>query len=378
MSTALAKPSPGSLKAILASDKMQQQFAAALPKHLSPERFTRVAITALTRTPKLQECTQESFFKCLLDLSAMGLEPDGRRAHLIPYRDNKRNVTDCTLIVDYKGLVELVRRDPSVVDVQCYTIRETDQVSVRNGVVDHSYNPLADRGEVVAVYTRIDWKNGHTSYGEPMTKPEAEKIRSRSRAGNGGPWVSDFVEMWKKTAIRRDSKMWPLSPEIMESVVRDDDQFRGMRNVTPAQNPFLQEKSESSPEVEAPAGGVKDPAPETPSSEKGAGSPTSDHVEQVVEEKLANMARADRVKAYIENYKKRSSPKDAKKPWTLHIVELNLGADGGLIEATTFDNTLGVICEFNTEQWAWVELRDGEKGKELADLEIINEEGGEA
>ena len=61
------------LKSMLCSDAMKTQFATAMPKHLSPERFVRVSITALTKTPKLQQCTPESFFKCLLDLSSMGL-----------------------------------------------------------------------------------------------------------------------------------------------------------------------------------------------------------------------------------------------------------------------------------------------------------------
>ena len=40
-----------------------------------------------------------------------------------------------------------------------------------------------------------------------------------------GPWVTDFVEMWKKSAIRRDSKMWPLTPETFDAITSDDDQF---------------------------------------------------------------------------------------------------------------------------------------------------------
>jgi hypothetical protein len=40
--------------------------------------------------------------KALLDLSTFGLEPDGRRAHLIPFGD------EVQLILDYKRLVELV------------------------------------------------------------------------------------------------------------------------------------------------------------------------------------------------------------------------------------------------------------------------------
>ena len=108
------------IKSLINSDAMREQFAKALPKHLTPERFTRVAITALTRTPKLAECTPASLMKCLLDLSAMGLEPDGRRAHLIPYG------TEATLIIDYKGLVELIRRSGDVVSVRAETVCEKD------------------------------------------------------------------------------------------------------------------------------------------------------------------------------------------------------------------------------------------------------------
>jgi recombination protein RecT len=111
MSTELTNEKPRDIKSIIASPAMQQQFAAALPKHLSPERFGRIAITALSRTPKLRECTQESVFKCLLDLSAMGLEPDARHAHLIPYGK------ECTLVIDYKGLVALVRRSGEVAKI---------------------------------------------------------------------------------------------------------------------------------------------------------------------------------------------------------------------------------------------------------------------
>jgi len=49
----------------LEGDSFRQAVAAALPKHLTPERFIRVAITAITRTPKLAQCDQASFFGAL-------------------------------------------------------------------------------------------------------------------------------------------------------------------------------------------------------------------------------------------------------------------------------------------------------------------------
>src|SRR5688572_5477659 len=99
---------PKTVREWIATDSFKAQVALSLPKHLTPDRFTRIALTAFNRTPKLGNCTKESVFQCLLDCSALGIEPDGRRAHLIPYGDK------CTLIIDYKGIVELVRRSGEV------------------------------------------------------------------------------------------------------------------------------------------------------------------------------------------------------------------------------------------------------------------------
>ncbi len=96
------------LETLLNGPNFQQALAKSLPRHLNADRFVRIALTAFNKTPKLRECTQESLFSCLLDLSMLGLEPDGRRAHLIPYGKA------CTLIVDYKGIVDLVLRSGEV------------------------------------------------------------------------------------------------------------------------------------------------------------------------------------------------------------------------------------------------------------------------
>lgn len=214
---------PQGIRQILQSDAMRNQFAAALPKHLTAERFARVAITALTRTPKLADCTQASFFRCLLDLSAMGLEPDGRRAYLIPYKD------ECTLIVSYMGLIELIRRSGDVSSIRAETVCEHDHFTWSNGEISHVVEWRKPRGEVQAVYAVAQLKSGERQTAV-MTRDEVEGIRKRSRPGNSGPWVTDWAEMAKKTAVRRLSKMLPLSSEIMDHVAKDDEP---MRDVTP-------------------------------------------------------------------------------------------------------------------------------------------------
>lgn len=217
------------LKSLINSETMREQFARALPAHLNAERFCRVAITALTRTPKLMDCTPESMMRCLLDLSAMGLEPDGRRAHLIPYGK------EATLVIDYKGITELVMRSGIVSSIHADKVCEGESFIVDRGEIkSHVIDYTKPRGAAYAYYALVKFKDGGEK-SEVMTKDEVEAIRKRSRAGSSGPWVTDFDEMAKKTVFRRCSKWLQLSPEIRDALEKDGDRFDEIqtRNVTP-------------------------------------------------------------------------------------------------------------------------------------------------
>lgn len=222
MTTEIAKSeAPRSIKALLNTDGVRAQIARALPKHMTADRFLRVATTLLLRTPKLAECSQESFMKAMLDCSSLGLEPDGRRCHLIPYGK------DVTLIVDWKGLVELAKRSGEVTSWKAETVKERDVFEWRNGEVNHVVNWREDRGKLQAVYSVVRLASGEIDT-EVMTLPEVEAIRKRSKAGSSGPWVTDFEEMAKKTVIRRHSKRLTLSPEFHDALEKDGDKLAEM------------------------------------------------------------------------------------------------------------------------------------------------------
>lgn len=214
----------------LQSDAMRKQLADALPKHMTPDRMARVALTALTKTPKLAQCDQASFFQALLSCSAMGLEPDGRLAHLIPFANNKTGKTDCQLIIDYKGLVELAYRSGMVKSIHADVIREGDIFEFNLGaVVRHvpwawrSDRSQHKQGDIIGAYCVVTMDSACKH--EVMTRDEIESIRKRSRSGGSGPWVTDFAEMAKKTVFRRASKWIPLSSEIRDAMDKDDDRL---------------------------------------------------------------------------------------------------------------------------------------------------------
>jgi recombination protein RecT len=242
------QPKPRTVRDLIQGTEFKNALRAVLPRAMRPDRFVRVALTAMMRTPDLAECSRESLFKALLDLSSYGLEPDGRRAHLIPFRNSKmcacghemdahrgqecskcdcrqrRTLIECTLIIDYKGLAELVRRSGDVSYIHADVVYGNDEWSYSFGTGAHlKHTPSAkDRGtEKIAYYSYVRLKDGSEDF-VVMNPAEVEKIRKRSKSPDKGPWVTDYDEMGKKTAFRRHSKWLPLSPEVRGAIEQED------------------------------------------------------------------------------------------------------------------------------------------------------------
>lgn len=206
------------VQALITSERARNEIAKVLPKHLTPERMTRVALTAMMKTPKLLECSQESLMNALLLCSQAGLEPDGRLAHLIPYGNT------CQVIFDYKGLIALALRNGAE-SVYADKVCENDffEAGVIDGrkVLNHKPNWKKDRGNPYCFYA-VCKRNGEVDF-EVMSLDEVQAIRQRSRAKDSGPWMTDEDEMSKKTVLRRMSKRWDMMPEIRDVINADDD-----------------------------------------------------------------------------------------------------------------------------------------------------------
>ena len=252
-----APKKPATLKGLLSQDNIKAQFALALPKHLDADRFCRVATTLLTRQPKLAECTQSSFMQCLLTLSALGLEPDGRNAHLIPYNNNRDQTVECQLQVDYKGYVELAMRTGEISNIHADKVCENDVFEVdRGAITKHLIDYKKPRGDAYAYYVLIRKKDG-SEKAEIMNLEEINAIRDKSQGyksatqyGKDHPWISFYDEMAKKTVFKRAQKWIRLSPEIQSQIAKEDDfDHRQVRNVTPKSDPLVLALAEVESEV---------------------------------------------------------------------------------------------------------------------------------
>lgn len=230
--TEIAKKPPEKvdIKNLITSDYSKQQLAKVLPKHITPDRYARIVLNAMIRTPKLAKCTNESILRCMMDLSATGLEPDGRHAHFIPFENRKKGTVECTLIIDYKGFVKMALESEKISSIHGDIVCENDQFDYAHGTEPYLRHKPArkDRGDITEAYTCVLFKDGTTSY-EVMTLDEIELIRKRSKTydkksgKNYGPWATDYHEMAKKTVFRRHSKWLPLGKEFTEAERIDTD-----------------------------------------------------------------------------------------------------------------------------------------------------------
>lgn len=179
---------------------------------ISPERLKMVALTVFTKTPALLECEPVSIARALVESAQLGLEPTGLLggAYLVP-RGGK-----ATLLVGYKGLVQLAMRSQLVQRVEARVVRAKDQFEYGYGLdpyLRHVPSQDADPGDYTGAYAVIFYRDGSRQF-DYMSIAEIELIRKRSSAGTSGPWVTDYAEMCKKTPLRRLMKMAPLTVEV--------------------------------------------------------------------------------------------------------------------------------------------------------------------
>lgn len=208
--------------------KMEPQMALCLPKHLSPSRLARIALTCLRQNPKLQQCDPTTFIAAIMQAAQLGLEPGVLgQCYLIPYGN------ECQFMPGYRGLIDLARRSGNIVSIVARVVYENDLFNYEYGLQEKlEHKPALDnKGKIIAFYAVAILKDGGHQF-EIMSKNEVDKIRDTySKAKNKGPWVDNYEEMAKKTLIRRLFKWLPSSPEMQKAAMLDELQEAGIQNI---------------------------------------------------------------------------------------------------------------------------------------------------
>lgn len=240
----------GKLAKILTGDAMKKQIAAALPRNITPERLTRVVLSAVQRTPKLLECEPKSFLSCVMACAALGLEPDGLlgQAYLIPFGDK------CTLVPGYQGLMKLARQSGEIASIDAHPVRYGDEFDFRYGADPSIKHVPAERpftveggaakweagwepGPITHFYAVAKMRDGSVAFVVMPTwevdqiRDDSQGYKSAKKYGKDSPWDTDYDRMGCKTAIRRLCKYLPASVEdnrLHRAIAIDERADRGV------------------------------------------------------------------------------------------------------------------------------------------------------
>ena len=205
---------------------LEPEIKKALPSVITPERFTRMALSALNTTPKLMECSQMSFLAALMSAAQLGLEPNTSlgQAYLIPYINKDKLL--CQFQIGFKGLIDLVYRNALVQTIQAQCVYENDFFEYELGLNSKLVHRPAfkDRGQLTLVYALFKLSNGGFCF-EVMSKEDIDihAMRySKGYATSYSPWKTNYEEMAKKTVIKKVLKYAPLKTEFVRAMVVDE------------------------------------------------------------------------------------------------------------------------------------------------------------
>ena len=223
---AVSKKQPQTIKDYI--NAMSGEIAKALPQVMTPERFTRIALSAVSNTPKLGSCTPQSFLGAMMNAAQLGLEPNTPlgQAYLIPFENRKKGITECQFQIGYKGLLDLVYRNEMVQTVQAQVVYENDELRYvlgLNGELTHIPR-LRDRGKPIAFYALFKLDNGGYGF-EVMSKEEMDEFATKYSKGISSaysPWKTNYEDMAKKTVIKKVLKYAPLKTDFQRALSNDE------------------------------------------------------------------------------------------------------------------------------------------------------------
>jgi recombination protein RecT len=198
-------------------DKVKPQLARALPKHMDSDRMARLALTAFSTSPKLQECTPQSIAASLMTAGQLGLEPGVNGAgFLVPYG------TTCTFVPGWKGLVDLVSRSGRgtvytgvIFNDQRYTYTD----GAKRDLVIHNETDLEDPADITHAYA-IGWVKGSVMpIIELWSVAKIEKHRDKyNKQGKKHYSYRDWEMYARKVPLLQVLKYMPASIEMANAI----------------------------------------------------------------------------------------------------------------------------------------------------------------
>lgn len=194
---------------------------------LSKEEFVAKVISQIAITPKLQECSAESIVKACIKSAQYGLPIDANDfAYLIPRYSKESKKMECNFQLGYKGLIELVKRNPNVMECSVDCVYSKDEFRCWTDETGKHFKHVPDfsinrdiQNDLLCVFAFIRYKNGGFEM-EVMNQQTVEKVKGK--ATQDYIWKEWYSEKAKVAVLKRLCKKAILM-NIIEVIAQDNE-----------------------------------------------------------------------------------------------------------------------------------------------------------
>lgn len=210
-------------------ESMRGEFTKALPEHVSPDHFMRLALTELRSNEQLAQCSAESLLGALMIGARTGLEVGGPLGELyLTPRRLKQGGLQVVPIIGYRGLLKLARNSGAVGAIDAELVRSGDHFqmgfdSSKGGkFVEWFPVDYDEERPVVGVLAHAELIGSDKPTYRYMPISKVLERRDRGAAGNRGPWATDFDAMVRKTGLRALASVLPQSTAFAMATRSDE------------------------------------------------------------------------------------------------------------------------------------------------------------
>lgn len=212
----------------------------ALPRHITPERMARIALTALRTNPKLAECTFQSFIGAVLTASQLGLEPFvNGQCFLVPYKNGRTGLYNVQMIPGWRGYLDLILRTKAAI-ADTKSVYDGDEFEYEYGTnaeIHHKPGRWSGKPEAMTHTYAIGRIKGMEDY--PVFNVwEVKKIWDHRDKNNrcfdkNDHYSFKFPEQYAlKCPLMQTMKMLPSSVEMHQASELDIAGSEGRQNLT--------------------------------------------------------------------------------------------------------------------------------------------------
>lgn len=215
-----------------ALEKMLPEIKKAVGKAMTPERFSRIALSLFNGNPVFWEADTTSFLSALMQSAQCGLEPNTvlGEAYVIPYKNKKQNIVEINFQVGYKGILKMAFNTGEYEAIYAHEVRKGDEFSYEYGLHKNLIHKPADvpSEEITHYYAVYKLKNGGFDFVvwskervEQHAREFSKNYLYQGKVNQNSVWAKNFDSMAKKTVLIDVLKFAPKSVEMAKALDLD-------------------------------------------------------------------------------------------------------------------------------------------------------------